>query len=139
MTVSPVSKEKTDQLRQRMLDLGIREEDLDEKFVRGGGKGGQKINKTSSCVYLIHKPSSIEIKCQRERSQALNRYLARRELCDRLEEMRKGQKSARRQEIEKIRRQKRRKSRRQKLRMVADKRHQGEKKRMRSGVGHSDD
>ncbi|MGD9873770.1 MAG: peptide chain release factor-like protein [Kiritimatiellia bacterium] len=139
MTVSPVSKEKGDQLRQRMLELGIREEDFDEKFIRGGGKGGQKINKTSSCVYLIHRPSGIEVKCQRERSQALNRYLVRRELCDRIEEMRAERKSARQQAAEKIRRQKRRRSRRQKQRMVADKRHQGEKKRMRSGPVRGDD
>lgn len=139
MTISPVSREKMDQLQSRMLELGIREEDLDEKFVRGGGRGGQKINKTSSCVYLVHKPSRIEVKCQRERSQALNRYLARRELCDQLEEVRKDRISARQREIEKIRRQKRRRSRRQRQRMLADKRHQGEKKRMRSGVGPGDD
>lgn len=134
MTVSPVSREKAELLRKRMQALGIRDDDLTEKFVRGAGRGGQKINKTSSCVYLIHVPTGIEVKCQRERSQALNRHLARRELCDRLEEQREKRKSARRQAAEKIRRQKRRRSRRQKQRMLEDKRHQGEKKRMRAGV-----
>lgn len=139
MTVSPVSKEKTEQLRKRMLELGIHEDDLTEKFVRGAGKGGQKINKTSSCVYLLHGPSGIEVKCQRERSQALNRHLARRELCDRIEELSAERKSARQQAAEKIRRQKRRRSRRQKQRMLEDKRHQGEKKQMRAGVSRSEE
>ncbi|MBU1909956.1 MAG: peptide chain release factor-like protein, partial [Verrucomicrobia bacterium] len=93
---------------------------------------GQKINKTSSTIWLRHQPSGIEVKCGRERSQALNRYLARRELCDRLEEKRSGARSARRQAIEKIRRQKRRRSRRQKERMLADKKHRSVIKQGRS-------
>ncbi len=117
-----------------MARIGVREADLVERFVKGSGKGGQKINKTSSCVYILHKPSGIEVKCQQERSQALNRYLARRELCGRLEEKIHGANSARRQAMEKIRRQKRRRSRRQKQRMLADKRHQSAKKQLRGGV-----
>lgn len=117
-----------------MAGLGITEADLVEKFVRGSGPGGQKINKTSSCVYLLHRPSGIEVKCQRERSQAMNRYFARRELCDRLEARIKGAASARQQEIEKIRRQKRRRSRRQKARMLEGKRQHGEKKALRGRV-----
>ncbi|MBP7829424.1 MAG: peptide chain release factor-like protein [Kiritimatiellae bacterium] len=134
-----LSKPKSDQLSLRMAKLGVRESDLDEQFIRGSGPGGQKINKTSSTVWLRHRPSGIEIKCGRERSQALNRYLARRELCDRLEEKILGAKSARQQAIEKIRRQKRRRSRRQKERMLADKRHHSAIKQARSARGFSGD
>lgn len=123
-----VSPEKESALASRMEALGIREADLIEKFVRGSGSGGQKVNKTSSCVYLLHKPTGIEIKCQRERSQTLNRFFARRELCERIAEEREGERSARQQAIEKIRRQKRRRSRRQKARMLDDKRKHSEKK-----------
>ena len=107
-----VRPEKAEALRRRFEALGISEADLEERFVRGGGPGGQKVNKTSSCVYLHHIPSGIEIKCQRERSQALNRFLARRALCDQLEERILGEKSRRQQEIEKIRHHKRHRSRR---------------------------
>ena len=126
-----INPEKTSELHRRMTALGIHEGDLTEKFVRGSGPGGQKVNKTSSCVYLLHRPTGIEVKCQRERSQAMNRFLARRELCDRVEERIKGAASARQQEIEKIRRRKRQKSRRQKLRMVADKHHRSGIKALR--------
>jgi len=117
-----------------MVRLGIREEDLEEKFVKGSGRGGQKVNKTSSCVYLFHKPSGIEVKCQRERSQAMNRFFARRELCDRLDEKLRGEKSARRQRMEKIRRQKRRRSRRAKEHVLEAKHRQSEKKERRRPV-----
>ena len=98
MTIFNVTPRKQKQLEERMERLGILEKDLVEKFVKGSGKGGQKLNKTSSCVYLLHKPSKIEVKCQRERSQAMNRFLARRELCDRLEERIQGEKNRRQQE-----------------------------------------
>ena len=127
MSAWTVSPETSNELQRRMAELGIREADLVEKFVRSSGPGGQKVNKTSSCVQLLHKPSGIEVKCQRERSQAMNRFFARRELCDRLEERIKGAASARQQEIEKIRRQK--------LRMVADKRHRGGIKSLRARPG----
>ena len=115
----------------RMLALGILADELVEKFITGSGSGGQKINKTSSCVYLKHVPTGIEIKCQRERSRELNRYLARKELCDRIDEIKNGILSKRQQAIEKIRRQKRQKSRKQKQRMVSDKRMQSQKKNER--------
>ncbi len=124
--------EKEAQLAERMARLGVREEDLRESFIRGSGSGGQKINKTSSCVQLLHTPTGIEVKCQRERSQAMNRFLARRELCDRIEEKVLGEKSKRRQEQEKIRRQKRRRSRRATARMVDDKKKHGAKKSLRA-------
>ena len=126
-----IRPDKESQLQQRMAELGIRESDLVERFVRGSGAGGQKINKTSSCVYILHKPTGIEVKCQRERLQSLNRYLARRELCDRVEAKVRGVVLARQQETERIRRQKRRRSRRQKARMLADKHHHSEKKSQR--------
>ena len=129
-----VNVDKQQALATRMAALGIREADLVERFVLGSGSGGQKLNKTSSCVYLRHVPSGIEVKCQRERSRELNRFLARREVCDRLEERRQGALSARQQEIERLRRQKRRRSRRQKARMLADKRLQGAKKQSRRTV-----
>jgi len=132
-TVS-VTPRKQAQLQRRMEALEVREEDLVEKFVKGAGKGGQKINKTSSCVYLLHKPTGIEVKCQQERSQALNRFFARRELCDRIAEKILGEKTARQQAREKIRRQKRRRSRRQKERMLEAKRQQAEKKERRKPV-----
>ena len=133
-----VSGGKRKQLAERMAKLGIKEDDLAEKFIKGWGKGGQKVNKTASCVYILHRPTKIEIKCQRERSQVLNRFFARRELCDRLEQQVEGEKSRRQQEIEKIRRQKRRRSRRQKERMLEDKHKQSEKKQRRRPVAPGD-
>lgn len=126
-----LSKEKADELASRMETLGIREEDLVEKFILGSGKGGQKINKTSSCVYLKHIPTGIEIKCQRDRSRTLNRYLARKDLCDRIEEEILETKSKKQQEIEKIRRQKRRRTRKQKEKMLTGKKIHSEKKQLR--------
>ncbi len=126
-----LSKEKIDELQARMERLGIREEDLIEKFILGSGKGGQKINKTSSCVYLKHLPSGLEVKCGRDRSRAMNRFFARRDLCDRLEEKVLGEKSKKEQEFEKIRRQKRRRSRKQKEKMLAEKKIHSSKKQLR--------
>lgn len=120
--------ERWTQLRQRMDRLGIREADLIEQFVRGSGPGGQKINKTSSCVLLSHPPTGITVRCGDERSQALNRFRARASLCDTLEARARGEADARTQEQERIRRQKRRRSRRQKARMLDAKRRHGEKK-----------
>ena len=128
-----ISPEKKQALEARMARLGIREETLAETFILGAGSGGQKLNKTSSCVRLVHPGSGIEIKCQRARSREMNRFLARRELCDRLEERIQGQKSARQQAAEKIRRQKRRRSRRQKEHMLKDKRLHSAKKQLRRG------
>ena len=127
----PVSPEKQHALAVRMRVLGVREEDLDEHFVRSGGKGGQNVNKVSTCVVLRHRPSGVTVKCQRERSQALNRFLARRELLEKLEARARGVAEARAAERGRIRRQKRRRSRRAKEKMLAAKRAQSEKKAAR--------
>ncbi len=125
------SPEKINSLEKRMADLGILNADLQEKFVRGSGAGGQKINKTSNCVFLKHEPSGIAIKCQVERSREMNRFLARRELCDQMDAIANGKATAKNQAIEKMRRQKRRRSRRSKQRSVADKRKLSLKKSLR--------
>jgi len=132
---NPISSEKLNDLAQRMAALGITEENLLEKFVKGSGSGGQKINKTSSCVFLKHLPSGVCIKCQMDRSRELNRFLARRELCEQLEHIRDGKASAKTQAIEKMRRQKRQRSRRSKQRSVADKRILSTKKSLRRPPG----
>ncbi|OGN63789.1 MAG: peptide chain release factor 1 [Chlamydiae bacterium RIFCSPHIGHO2_12_FULL_49_9] len=123
--------EKDDELTARMQRVGIFESELIEKFVLGSGSGGQKINKTSSCVYLKHIPSGIEVKCQKTRSRELNRMYARRELCEKLEELLFKEKSERQKEFEKIRRQKRRRSRKSKEKMLAAKRRRSETKEFR--------
>lgn len=125
------SKDKQEALRKRMESLGIFEDDIVEKFIRSSGKGGQKVNKTSTCVYLKHLPTQIEVKCQQERYQAMNRFLARRILADKIEEMIKGKESEEQQRIAKIRRQKRKRSKRAKLKMLEEKRKQSEKKEAR--------
>src|SRR6478672_1669262 len=107
MSAFPVSIEKEDQLSQRMASLGVQETDLDETFVRSGGHGGQNVNKTSTCVQLVHRPTGIQVKCQSTRQQGLNRFIARRLLLDKIEALRHGMASAERAKMEKIRRQKR--------------------------------
>lgn len=105
MSLFAVSEEKNRWLKQKMESLGVREEDLEEQFIRSSGKGGQHVNKTSTCVYLKHKPTGVEVKCMRERSQSLNRFLARRELLEKIE-ARAGIATAGDLKQEKIRKQK---------------------------------
>jgi len=126
-----VSPEKEKALLERMARLGIKEETLIEKFIRSGGHGGQNVNKTSTCVYLKHVPTSTEVKCQRERSQALNRYWARRILADKIENQILGKQSSEQQKIEKLRRQKRKRSKRAKEKILKMKHRQSEKKQER--------
>ena len=104
-----VSPGKIKALQERLDTLGISEKDISEKFIRSQGKGGQKVNKTSTCVYLRHIPTGIEVKCQEDRSQALNRFYARRILADKVEESITGKKS---EKIQRIHKQKDRRARR---------------------------
>ena len=131
METAPPSVRKTEALKQRMTSLGIDENELVETFVRGFGPGGQKVNKTSSCVCLALPRMGIQIKCQRSRSLTLNRHYAREELCERVAEAIDGETSRRQQEAEKIRRQKRRRSRLAKAKMLADKHATSAKKALR--------
>jgi peptide chain release factor len=135
MSAFPVSLEKANQLAQRMTALGVREADIAESFVRSGGHGGQNVNKVSTCVMLIHRPTGVSVKCQATRQQGLNRHIARRLLLDKIEEKKNGFIAAQRTEIEKIRRQKRKRSRRAKAKMLDNKSQHGAKKAARRPVG----
>jgi len=123
------SKERT--LRRRMKRLKIYEKDLKENFIRSSGKGGQRADKAATCVYLKHIPTGVEVKCQRERVQSINRFLARRLLADKIESRILKKRSREKQRIEKIRRKKRKRSKRAKEKMLKEKKKQSEKKKMR--------
>mgnify|MGYP001613526879 CR=1 FL=1 len=130
-------KERT--LREMMARLGVREEDIEEKFIRSQGPGGQNVNKVSTCVYLRHLLTGIEVKCQQERSQAQNRYLARQILLKKIECAILRKSSEEQKRIEKIRRQKRRRSRRAKLKILETKRRHAAKKFLRARVRETGD
>jgi len=134
MALFPVSLEKENQLIERMRALGVRERDLEEQFVRSSGAGGQNVNKVSSCVLLYHRPSGVRVRCQKERSQALNRYFARKLLLDKIEAALRGRTQDEAARIAKIRRQKRRRSRRAREKLLADKRRRSEIKSWRGPV-----
>lgn len=130
-----ITREKWQQLHVRMHKLGIQENDLIEKFILGSGSGGQKINKTSSCVWLKHQPTNMSVKCQQERSRELNRYFARLRLCNKLDDQKNKIKSERQQAIAKLKRQKRKRSKRAKEKMLTDKKHQAVRKQNRKKPG----
>ncbi len=132
--IYPVSEKKVKQLEEKMARLGLRDSDFTESFVRSGGAGGQNVNKVSSCVWLKHVPTGLEVKCQAERSQALNRFLAKRLLVEKIEARALGHASEKRQTIEKIRRQKRKRSKRAKNKMLEGKKQHAEKKSFRRRV-----
>lgn len=113
-----VRPEKIEALRIRMEQLGIKESDLDEQFIRGSGHGGQKVNKTNNCVFLKHLPSGISVKCHIEREREINRFLARRELCDAYEASVSGESPAKTKTIMRMRRNKQRKHSRAKKRLL---------------------
>jgi protein subunit release factor B len=131
MNIYPLSEKKQQELANTLERLGIREQDLEESFVRSGGPGGQNINKVSTCVVLKHRPTGLIIKCQKERTQAMNRYWARRILTEKLEAQVLGRESEEAQRIAKIRRQKRKRSKRAKDKMLAAKQRHGALKKLR--------
>jgi protein subunit release factor B len=138
ITMFPVTPQKEKALQERMERLGIREEDIQESFIRSGGRGGQHVNKTATCVYLRHIPTGAEVKCQKERSQALNRFHARVILANKIDALIKGKEAEEQKRIEKIRRQKRKRSRRAKEKMLAQKKMVSEKKARRRPVSFAE-
>jgi len=135
MNIYPVSEKKRQGLRGQMERLGIREGDLEESFVRSGGPGGQNVNKVSTCVVLKHRPTGLIVKCQQERTQAMNRYWARRMLTEKLEAQILGRESEEAKRIARIRRQKRKRSRRAKDKMLDAKQRHGALKKLRGNTG----
>ncbi len=129
-----LTAEKETQLSARMARLGVREADLEETFVRSSGPGGQNVNKTATCVMLVHRPTGLQVKCQSTRHQAMNRFLARQQLLDAIEERQKARQEAERKRLEKLRRQKRRPSRAAQQRRLAGKAHHAEKKASRRPI-----
>jgi len=129
-----ISPETIDRIKALMDEASVYEDDLEESFILGGGPGGQKTNKTSNVVRLMHEPSGLMIRCGETRSRETNRWLARRMLAEMILERDHIRKSAARQAKEKIRRQKRRRSRRQREKMLAEKHAHSEKKALRRPV-----
>ena len=125
---------KETQLSQRMAALGVREAEIEESFVRSGGHGGQNVNKTATCVMLLHRPTGLRVKCQATRQQGLNRVLALQLLLDKLEARQQERQQAERARLDKLRRQKRGRSGRAKRQMLADKSHHAAKKVSRRHV-----
>ena len=130
----PVSPGKQLELDELMRRCAVREADLEERFIRASGPGGQRVNKVSTCVVLRHRPSGLEVRCQQERSQAMNRFLARRVLLRRLEARRLGAFSEEAKRIAKLRRQKRKRSARAKEKLLRAKHLQSRKKSLRGQV-----
>lgn len=130
----PVTQKKLNALLRRMKALGIEEDDITEKFIHGSGRGGQKLNKTANCVYLKHEPTGIEVKVQKSRKREMNRFFARRELCNKVEAKLKGKKSKEERRRYKIRKQKARRSRRAKEKMLEEKKKQAQKKESRQKI-----
>lgn len=129
-----ITKGKWEKLAERMETLRILEADLIEKFILGRGKGGQKLHKTASTVYLKHLPSGLEIKCQDSRSREENRYFARERLCEKRQRIIGDEQTKAQQMVEKLKRQKKRRSRRAKQKMLDEKSRQGQLKGLRKKI-----
>ncbi len=130
----PVSPAKAQALSERFQRLGVHEADIEEHFIRSRGKGGQNVNKVATCVVLRHRPTGTLVRCERERSQALNRFRARQLLADKIERHLRGEASAEAARIAKLRRQKRRRSRRAKEKILAAKHARAEIKALRAKI-----
>ncbi|HWB06221.1 MAG TPA: peptide chain release factor-like protein [Verrucomicrobiales bacterium] len=126
-----ISRDKIRELLVRMGRLGISRDDLEESFIRGSGHGGQKVNKTSSTVRLRHVPTGVEVRCQEERSLSQNRYLARQELCEKIETRLTAARQRTQAAIAKKRRQEQKRSRASKAQLTREKRHRSRTKAMR--------
>lgn len=126
-----INNDKWEKLAEWMEKLQLHEDQLIEKFIIGSGKGGQKLHKTASTVYLKHIPSGIEIKCQDSRSRQDNRYFARLRLCEKYHAIVSDEKTKEQQELEKLKRQKKRRSRRSRQKMLDEKSKQGQLKNLR--------
>ncbi len=129
-----VSEEKMQSLKKRMEALNILEKDIKEKFILGSGPGGQKIQKSHSCVYIKHLPTKIEVKCQKDRMRETNRYFARKLLCEEIERRRFKEKSEKEKEIAKKRKQKKRRSKKAQQKILENKRQLSEKKKLRKPI-----
>lgn len=129
-----ISPDTIERIKALMDEASVYEDDLEESFILGGGPGGQKTNKTSNVVRLVHEPSGLMVRCGETRSRETNRWIARRTLAEMILEREKGRKSAARHAAEKIRRQKRRRSRRQKQKILDEKHARSETKALRRRV-----
>lgn len=135
MSTAAESKEAEAAIDGRLRALGWRRDEVTESFVRSGGHGGQNVNKTSTCVLLVHRPTGLQVKCQTTRHQGRNRGLAWQRLIEKLEERERRKHTLARAQAEKVRRQRRPRSRGAKERMLANKAHQARKKSDRRPVG----
>ena len=129
-----ITPKKEENLQKKMRRFGVNEKDLAENFIRSSGRGGQHANKSSTCVYLKHMPTGVEVKCAKERSQSINRFIARKLLVDKVEKMVLSKAAEEKRRREKLRRQKRGRTKKGKEKMLAAKKKRSERKTLRRKV-----